>query len=374
MIDLDEQNRIIEIDKSNQLQILEKWSSLFKEARENSLKIVIPEKIHWKDKSIKYSEPSNIVVCGMGGSAIAGDYLFSLLKTELKIPILVNRDYYLPAFSNSSTLIICVSYSGNTEETLSCFKDALTKGTMIITISSGGLLEKLSKKSNVPHIKIREGIPPRTGLPLIYTSLLTILEKFKLIEDMSNDFEETEKILAELSIEYSPEKKTERNFAKKIAYGLYNKLPLFVGHTIYSPVSYRAKSELNENSKVMAINEEVPEQNHNGIVAWDNPNIVLNNVAVILIRDKKEPNPIKVRMEQLKKIIEQKTEKVLELYPKGESKLAKQISLTYLIDITSIYLAVLYEVDPSITPSIDNLKGVLKKKLNLQDKIEKEFE
>ena len=245
---------------------------------------------------------------------------------------------------------------------------------MIITISSGGLLEKLSKKSNVPHIKIREGIPPRTGLPLIYTSLLTILEKFKLIEDMSNDFEETEKILAELSIEYSPEKKTERNFAKKIAYGLYNKLPLFVGHTIYSPVSYRAKSELNENSKVMAINEEVPEQNHNGIVAWDNPNIVLNNVAVILIRDKKEPNPIKVRMEQLKKIIEQKTEKVLELYPKGESKLAKQISLTYLIDITSIYLAVLYEVDPSITPSIDNLKGVLKKKLNLQDKIEKEFE
>ncbi|MCG3259078.1 MAG: bifunctional phosphoglucose/phosphomannose isomerase [Candidatus Heimdallarchaeota archaeon] len=374
MIDLDEQNRIIEIDKSNQLQILEKWSSLFKEARENSLKTVIPEKICWKDKSIKYGEPSNIVVCGMGGSAIAGDYLSCLLKNELKIPILVNRDYYLPAFSNSSTLIICVSYSGNTEETLSCFKDALTKGTMIITISSGGLLEKLSKKSNVPHIKIREGIPPRTGLPLIYTSLLTILEKFKLIEDMSNDFEETEKILAELSIEYSPEKKTERNFAKKIAYGLYNKLPLFVGHTIYSPVSYRAKSELNENSKVMAINEEVPEQNHNGIVAWDNPNIVLNNVAVILIRDKKEPNPIKVRMEQLKKIIEQKTEKVLELYPKGESKLAKQISLTYLIDITSIYLAVLYEVDPSITPSIDNLKGVLKKKLNLQDKIEKEFE
>lgn len=364
MIDLDEQNRIIEIDKSNQLEILEKWSSLFKEARENSLKFVIPENV---------SEPSNIVICGMGGSAIAGDYLISLLKSEIKIPVLVNRDYYLPSFCNKSTLVICVSYSGNTEETLSCFKDAHTKNTMMITISSGGLLEKLSKKTNVPHIKIREGIPPRTGLPLIYTSLLTILEKLKLIEDMSKDFEETEKILTELSTKYSPDKKTEVNFAKEIAYGLYNKLPLFVGHTIYSPLPYRAKSELNENSKVVAISEVVPEQNHNGIVAWDNPNVVLNNVAVILFRDKNEPKPIGIRMEQLKEIVKQKTEKVLELYPQGESKLAKQISLTYLIDLTSIYLAVLYEVDPSITPSIDNLKRVLKKKLNLQDTIEKEL-
>ncbi len=364
MINLDEQNHIIEIDKSKQLEILKEWSSLFQEARENSLEFVLPENI---------KEPSNIVICGMGGSAIAGDYLSSLLKSDIKIPILVNRDYYLPAFCNKSTLVICVSYSGNTEETLSCFKDAHTKNTMIITISSGGFLEKLAKKTKVPHIKIKEGIPPRTGLPLIYTSLLTILEKLKLINDMSKDFEETEKILAKLSEEYSPEKKTEENFAKEIAYGLFNKLPLFVGHTIYSPLSYRAKSELNENSKVIAISEEVPEQNHNGIVAWDNPNVVLNDVVVILFRDENEPKPIKIRMEQLKKIVNQKTEKVLELYPQGQSKLAKQISLTYLIDITSIYLAVLHEVDPSITPSIDNLKGVLKKKLNLQDIIEKEL-
>jgi glucose/mannose-6-phosphate isomerase len=364
MINLDEQNRIIEIDKSNQLEILGKWTTLFQEARENSLKFVIPKNI---------SNPSNIVICGMGGSAIAGDYLTSLLKPEIKIPIIVNRDYNLPAFCNDSTLVICVSYSGNTEETLSCFKDAHSKDAMMITISSGGLLEKLSTKASKAHIKIREGIPPRTALPLIYTSLITILEKLDLIDDMSKDFEEINNILPKLSEEYSPGKKTEVNFAKELAYGLFNKLPLFVAHTFYSPLSYRAKSELNENSKVIAISEEVPEQNHNGIVAWDNPNIVLNDVAVILFRDKNEHEPIKIRMDQLKKNVEKKTEKVLELYPQGESRLAKQISLTYLIDLTSIYLAVLHEVDPSTTPSIDNLKGVLKKKLNLQDTIEKQF-
>ncbi len=373
MLNLDDRNVVEEIDKSNQLQILTQWPSLFKEAREQSLKLNIPSSIVWKEKETVYSTPINIVICGMGGSAISGDYLYHLLKEDLSIPIIVNRNYKLPYFVSEKTLVICVSYSGNTEETLSCFQDALLKSAMIISVSSGGLLEKLSKKIEVPHIKIKEGIPPRSGLPLIYTALITILEKFNLIDNMDSDLKETSEILEKLAKEYSIDQKTESNLPKNIAYGLYNTIPVFVGHTYLSPIAYRAKCELNENSKLLAISEEIPEQNHNGIVAWDNPKTALNDIAVVLFRDKSEPDSIKVRVEEFKKQVEKKTEKVLEIYPKGKSKLSKQISSTYLIDLTSIYLGILYEIDPSITPSIDVLKEVLRKKINLQNRIERDI-
>jgi glucose/mannose-6-phosphate isomerase len=337
------------------------------------MQLKIPQSYKWKEKETSYSTPKTIIICGMGGSAISGDYLYYLLKEELSIPVLVNRDYNLPLFVSETTLVICVSYSGNTEETISCFKEGLLKSAMIISVSSGGLLEKLSKKIGIPHIKIREGIPPRSGLPLIYTALLTILEKLELIEKMDAVIEETSEILTKLSKEYDINQKTESNLPKNIAYGLYNTIPVFVGHTFLSPIAYRAKCELNENSKLLAISEVIPEQNHNGIVAWDNPSSALNDVAVILFRDKNESSSVKVRVEEFKKQVEKKTEKVLEIYPEGKSKLAKQISSTYLIDLVSIYLGILYEIDPSITPSIDALKAVLKKKINLTAEIEKDI-
>ena len=372
MINLDDRNIVEQIDTSKQLEILSQWSVLFKEARMNSLKLNIPKKYSWKNKNVNYTTPQNIVICGMGGSAIAGDYIYYLLKDKISVPILTNREYQLPSFVSNTSLVICVSYSGNTEETLSCFKDALQKSAMLLTVSSNGLLEKLSTDIGIPHIKIREGIPPRSALPLIYTALLTILEKLELIENMEADIQETSEILEKLSKEYDVGQKTESNLPKNIAYGLYNTLSVFIGHTFLCPVAYRAKCELNENSKLLAISEVISEQNHNGIVAWDNPNTALNDVAVVLFRDKNESDSIKIRVDELKKRVEKKTEKLLEVYPEGKSELAKQISSTYLIDLVSIYLAILYEVDPSITPSIDTLKEVLRKKTNLQEKIKKE--
>ncbi|MFW9851505.1 MAG: SIS domain-containing protein, partial [Candidatus Thorarchaeota archaeon] len=163
------------------------------------------------------------------------------------------------------------------------------------------------------------------------------------------------------------------NIPKQIALGLFNMLPVFIGHTFYSSVAYRAKSELNENSKILAIYEELPEQNHNGIVALDNPNRTLNDTVFIFFRDREERKLIKTRVEETIKLVSKKTEKILEVYPKGKTKLARQFSSTYLIDFVSIYLAILYEVDPSITPSIDILKGQLKKKVNIIDKLKGEI-
>ena len=373
MINLDDENIITKYDKSNQIAILLKWSDLIREAKEECLKFKIPNKVQWKNKTIEYRKPNNVIICGMGASAIAGDYLISLFRDEFKVPVITDRKYHLPNFANENTLVVCISYSGNTEETLSRYQDALVKGAMLVSISSSGLLEKLSNSIGTPHIKIREGLPPRSSLPSIYISLIKILEKFELLESIDQDIVETAKILEGLAKQYSPETNKEENIAKKTAYSLFNTLPLFIGHTIYSPIAFRGKCEFNENSKVLAISDVLPEQNHNGIVAWDNPNTVQNDVFVIFFRDKNEQKQIKTRVEETINTISQKTEKILEIFPQGNSNLTKQITATYLIDFISIYLGILHELDPSSTPSIDKLKEVLKKKTNLQEKIEKQL-
>ena len=373
MIDLDDEEIVAKYDKSNQIAIMLEWSDLIKEAREQCLKFNIPEKIQWKSKTIEYKQPENVIVCGMGASAIAGDYLTSLFRDEFKIPVTTDRRYQLPKYANEKSLVVCISYSGNTEETLSRYQDALEKNAMIVTISSSGLLEKLSNSIGTPHIKIREGLPPRSSLPLIYISLIKILEKFDLIESNDQDITETAEILEDLAKEYSPTTNKEENIAKKTAYSLFNTLPLLIGHSIYSPIAFRGKCEFNENSKVLAIADVLPEQNHNGIVAWDNPNTVLNDVFAIFFRDKNEPKQIQIRVEETINTISKKTEKILEIFPKGKSNLAKQMTATYLIDFISIYLGILHELDPSSTFSIEKLKEVLKKKTNLQEKIEKQL-
>ncbi len=370
MIDLNDIEQIEKFDKSSQLKIMSSWSNLVKEARTNSLSFTLPSSYQWRDKVIQYQSPTNVLICGMGGSAIAGDYLVQAFENELNIPVIVNKTYNLPNFVDEHTLVVCISYSGNTEETLARFHEALEKKTMIVSISSGGLLEKFSQTVKTPHIEVKAGLPPRSSFPLIYISLISIFEKFGLISGIEDQIKEAEEVLIELASSYSPLTVIENNSAKKIAYELFNTLPITIGHTIFSPVAYRSKCEFNENSKIIALSEVLPEQNHNGIVVWDNSNKALNHVSVLFIRDRDEPKPIKIRVEETKKLISSRTEKVLEVFPKGKTILAKQLSTTYLIDFISIYLAILNEIDPTITTSINNLKKVLKRKLNLRGKFE----
>lgn len=372
MINLDDEELLAKIDNSDQLGSMSKWGELVKESREQSKKLQIPSKVRWNNLTWEYKQPKNVIICGMGGSAIAGDYFVSLFNNELSIPVIVNRDYNLPKFIDSESLVICISYSGNTEETLSRYHEALKRKSMIISISSAGLLEKFATKIGTPHVKIRAGIPPRTAFPLMYIALITLFENLDLIRNVEQQLEEVVRILDKLAGEYSTESPIKKNLAKEISYGLFNSTPLFIGYGIYAPIAYRAKTQLNENSKIIAIAETLPEQNHNGIVIFDNPNVSLNNIAFIFIHDKDEPKNITTRFEEVKKLASTKSEKVLEIFPQGKSKLAKQLSSTFLVDFISIYLGILYQIDPSITPSIDKLKQSLKIKHNLLEDIEKE--
>ncbi len=370
MIDLDDVNEVRKIDKADQLSIMEKWGDLIFEARTNALKIRI-KTYKWQGTEINYQKPSSIVICGMGGSAIVGDYLISLVYDKLTIPVILNKDYSIPNFVGNNTLVICVSYSGNTEETISCYYQALMRKAMLVTISSGGIIEELSSKIGNIHIKVKPGQPPRTALPLTYISILTILEKMDIISNIEEQILESEKIIRKLSYELGPETSFNDNIAKQTALELYSKLPIFIGGGYFAPVSYRAKCQLNENSKQLAVSETIPENNHNGIVVWDS-NKVLNHVVIIFLRDHDLSPSLSLRMKVLKDIASNKTQNIIDLYALGKSPLAKQLSLTYIIDYISIYLAILYEIDPSITPSIDALKKSLSE-TSLRDNIVNEI-
>lgn len=367
MLNLDDIKLISRVDKSDQLGVMCNWAKFIKEARKLAISVDIPSHIKLKKKEIRYHDPKSIVITGMGGSSIVGDYLISCFNDTLSIPVIVNRDYFLPNFVDDTTLVICVSYSGNTEETLACFQDALTRGSQTIAVSSNGKLSKFCSTLGIPFFQLRQGQPPRTALPLIYTTLITILERFSLLPDLSSELEESQNVLYNLSKVYKPGSTTDSNEAKQIANKLYNTIPHIIGHNLSTAIAYRAKCQFNENTKLIAIAESIPEQNHNGIVAWGNPITARQDMGVIFLVDTVISKPIQIRIKETIKTVKKHARVTIEIKPKGKSRLARQLSLTYLIDFISIYLAILYEVDPTTTSSIDNLKDVLKKENIVKD-------
>ena len=300
-----------------------------------------------------------IIVSGMGASAISGDLLKDLLVDEIKIPIEVCRGYHIPAYVNENTLIFCISYSGNTEETLSQFVDCIEKKCKIIGITSGGKLKEWCERFNLPCIIVPGGYQPRSALPYLFFSILVCLQKIGLI-DKEKEINETIEILRNI----------ETRKIKRIAVSLKNCMPIIYASNDFASVARRVKTQFNENSKIPAKYDLFPELDHNEIVGYEKNKLNKNSV-IILLRDKDEPIEIKTRIETTKKIMKNKVKKIIEFGSEGKSKLAKMMSLIFIGDYLSYELAILNKVDPFETKSLVFLKKRLKERLNLVNKLEK---
>lgn len=309
-----------------------------------------------------YKKIDKILVSGMGGSGIGGEILKSVVEKELKIPLAINKDYHIPEFINSRTLVFSVSYSGNTEETLSAYREAEKKRAKIVAITTGGKLSKLAKRDRVPIISIPSGLPPRASLGYLFFSLLITLERLGLIKNKKKECQETLRLLKDLRNKYSLSSKVSANRAKKIALKLHKNLSLIYTSPILSPAGLRWKGELSENSKVLAFSNTFPELNHNEIVGWKCLPGILKRCYLIILRDKYDSPRIKKRIEITSKIIRGKAKGLDFLYSKGESLLARLFSLIYLGDWVSYYLAILNKIDPTPVEVIDYLKRELAKK------------
>jgi glucose/mannose-6-phosphate isomerase len=308
-----------------------------------------------------YSEVDNVVVLGMGGSAIGGDLIKSLVTYEMKVPVIVHRDYGLPAFVDNKTLLIASSYSGNTEETLSGFEPALATGAKILAMTTGGKLREIAGNHNIPVFKIEYKSQPRAALGFSFISVLGVLQKLGFINDKSADIQETVQVLEKLSSKLDEKSPAAKNPAKQIARRLHGNLSVIYGAGIASEAAHRWKTQINENGKAWAFYEIFPELNHNATVGFPLPADVSNKVRVILLRSPLFHERVKLRYEVTCELLKQAGVAYEFVEGEGQSALAQMISLVSIGDYVSYYLAILNQVDPTPVKVINYLKDRLAK-------------
>jgi glucose/mannose-6-phosphate isomerase len=311
------------------------------------------------EPSADLKEIDKIIICGMGGSAIGGDLLRSYLLYECRIPIYVNRNYKLPAFANEKTLVVISSYSGNTEESLSSFDDAVQKGCKIVCSTSGGNLLVLAQTQNRLIIKVPKGYQPRCALAYSFFPLLMLLSKLGLIEDKLNIIvriiELTKRRSAELS--FIDESK---NNAIRIAKHLQGKIPvIYSSCDLLDIANLRWRCQIEENAKCLAYGNFLPEMNHNEIVGWEQNPDITKNFAVIALFDKDDNPRITKRMHITLDVIKANRGMQVEIDGEGETTLERIIDIIYLGDWVSFYLAIFYKVDPFPIEKINILKNKL---------------
>ncbi|MFH1736513.1 MAG: bifunctional phosphoglucose/phosphomannose isomerase [Actinomycetota bacterium] len=301
-----------------------------------------------------------VLVLGMGGSGIAGDVAKAVLEADLSVPLLVNKGYELPAFVDSGTLVVAVSYSGETEETLTAFEKAVEAGTQAAVITSGGQLAAKAKKLNAPVFMIPAGLQPRAAIAYLVLPLITLMRRIGLAKRNTEDREELITLAEDLVNQYRGARPASENPAKKLAADLYGKIPVIYGSDgITSVAALRWKCQFNENSKSPAFWNVFPELNHNETVGWQELVDISRQFHLVVLRDTGENARVAKRIELTLPLIAGNLGGISEVKSSGESLLMRLFSLIILGDFVSVYLAILYGVDPTPVERIRLLKDKL---------------
>jgi glucose/mannose-6-phosphate isomerase len=363
-----------ELDQANMIELLEEFPLKMRDALRLGEEFSIPTDFSPTPTpvldsatptaftSISAQSFKNIVVLGMGGSAIGGDLLSDYLADELSIPIVVIRGYDIPKFVDENSLVFAVSYSGNTEETLSALKRCLEAKARVIALTSGGKFAALARENNFLVIKVPAGIQPRAAISYLFFPILKVLERIGIAKERHEEIEETLDILQELSKEYDAKSPLKNNFAKKVAMSLYQHLPLIYGSEgLLEVVAMRWKTQINENSKWPCFWNVFSELDHNEIVGYEIENSINRQVKIVYLQDKEGLSRVEQRREITRKIIEDKVAEFIVCPTRGKGKMARMFSLIFLGDLASYYLAILNQVDPSPVACIEDLKKELTK-------------
>ncbi|HEC33296.1 MAG TPA: bifunctional phosphoglucose/phosphomannose isomerase [Chloroflexi bacterium] len=303
-----------------------------------------------------YRQVGEVIILGMGGSAIGGALLASLVAGECPLPILSVRGYDLPAHVGPESLVVASSYSGNTEETLSAFTQAVERGSPLVAVVTGGRLAAIAEEKRIPLVRFDYCSQPRAALGYSFTLLLGLLCRLGLLRDYRADLEEAVAVMEERQKELSPDVPVVRNPAKRLAGQLVGRLPVVYGAGFLSPVARRWKGQFNENAKNWAFWEELPELNHNAVVGYGMPDGVRERAAVLMLRSSFDHPRVQARWEVTQELLLREGVMVDVRWGRGASPLAQMFSLIHFGDYVSLYLAVLNGADPTPVPPIDCLK------------------
>ena len=351
---LDDLEKIKSLDPENMLGIEENFYDQLGKAKDIGENTDISK--------IRKGNFAGIAFLGMGGSGFAGDIIKSLVKYEITIPVETVKGYKLPAYINKNWLVIAVSYSGGTEETVATASEALNRGCEVVFSTSGGKMEKIAHENNKCVVSVPKGYQPRAASGYLFLPLYILLGKIGLISLDMGKINHAISVIKTKAGLYNRNVVSEKNPAKKIAIEIGSNLPIIYGFEgLMSPVAFRWKCQINENSKGPAFWNEFPELNHNETVGWERLKETTKDFVLIVFKDKDQSNVMKTRIATTAKLIKENFNKIIEIETEGSSDFEKAMNMMYLGGISSVYLALLNNTNPTPVSKIDALKAELAK-------------
>ena len=328
--------KLKEIDTQGMYKIYDLWPKIAKESYFSNL------------SEINFESCSHIIFAGMGGSGILGD-IFEAILSKTNIHVNVVKGYHLPRTVDSNTVVVITSISGNTAETFSMLENAIKANAKIIVFSDGGNIQEICLKNNILHRNITKYHSPRSSITSFLYSMLHVLKPIIPIDE--SDVLESIKKLEDISKKINSDNISLENPAIEIAEWIDNSPVIYYPWGL-QPVAIRYKNSLQENSKIQTMIEDVIEACHNGVVAWDKK----NDFQPILLRGQDDYEKTKERWEILKEFFKSKNIRYKEIMSQNGNILTKIICLIYLLDYSSIYLAVKFGIDPTPVDAIEFIK------------------
>jgi len=312
-------------------------------------------------QNVKYDNPtiSNVVVAGMGGSALAALLVKSWLKSEMKLPYEVVRTYDLPEYVAQDTLVILSSYSGNTEETISCLEQAQSKGAHVAIITSGGRLISFANEKQVTYALLPADFQPRMAVIYNLCALVVLLSNYKVVSnDKINEIASKTDWLRDESSRWAADVFTNNNYAKQLALQAVGKTAVFYGGSLTAPVAYKWKISWNENAKNVAFWNEYPEFNHNEFIGWTSHPVEKPFAVFDIVSSFENPRILK-RFSVSDRLLSGMRPKSTVINLAGSSVVEQLLWGSILADFVSIYLAILNNVNPMPVQLIETLKQEL---------------
>ena len=330
-------DELIKYDISKMYQVYDDWPNIAEKSYNNP-----------KNKALNCSHVNHFVFCGMGGSGTIGDF-FSSILSNTDVYVSVVKGYLLPKTIDSDTLVIITSVSGNTEETIHVLQSAIKTNCKIVVFSDGGKIQEICQENNINHYKLPKIHSPRASFISYLYSILKIFEN--LIPINNEDVHQSISQLHETCKSISSSNLTETNQSLQLARWI-DGIPIIYYPFGLQSSAIRFKNSIQENAKLHAITEDVIEACHNGIVSWETK----SQVKPILVAGEDDYVKTKERWDILKKYFDENMIDYFQIHSVKGNILTKLIDLIYRLDYASIYMAILFEVDPTPVHSIDYIK------------------
>jgi glucose/mannose-6-phosphate isomerase len=305
----------------------------------------------------RYLGPRAVALLGMGGSAVCGDLVRSIFADRLKVPLLSVRDYELPAWVDQQTLVIAVSHSGGTEETITALSTALERRCPVAVITTGGPIGDVAARVDLPRLTYPNQTPPRAALGYTMILLAGLLERAGLLDLDEAEIEAAIAAAASVGASCGPDVPAASNLAKQLAWSLLDRLPVIEGSGFMAAVARRWKAQINENGHSIAAAEELPEATHNTVVGYEQPDTLRDHQYVVFLASDLDAPRNRERARLSSELLGASGIDRRRVDLDGPGRLAQACAAISLGDYVSFYLALLYGVDPSATPVLTLVKS-----------------